>query len=164
MRECVNPDASSTAELLVSSRSGAEDSLLDLLGLLNLFEASGDCRAAAVPFACQYLFPLCDSNGELYLPSAQQCRDVTTDVCVDVWQIALAAPEVAQRLPTCDELPENITACTGTITACRLTIVYLLLLADTKDELTLTVLFYSANEYMLFQPSLCLFYYTLDFF
>ena len=48
-----------------------------------------ECQKAAVPFLCQYLFPLRQcTNGDVYKPSKEQCLYVSTEVCTKEWQLA----------------------------------------------------------------------------
>ena len=61
---------------------------------------STDCQKAAVPFLCQYVFPLRQcTNGDVYMPSKEQCLYVSTEVCTKEWQLA------EQFVPNCTIFP-----------------------------------------------------------
>ena len=87
----VDQEASeSTAQLIVNG--------LPLLG------ATEACTSSFVPFMCLYLFPLCDGNGTVTRPSRDQCIEISTVVCKDEWQKALAISGVKEQLPNCEHL------------------------------------------------------------
>ena len=68
---------------------------------------SPQCRDAALPFFCLYLFPLCDGNQTAYLPSSEQCTTISTETCKNEWTLAKAT---ITGLPECSVLP-NINPC-----------------------------------------------------
>ena len=87
----VDQEASeSTAQLVVDG--------LPLLG------ATETCTSSFVPFMCLYLFPLCDGNGTVTRPSRDQCIEISTVICKDEWQKALAISSVKEKLPKCESL------------------------------------------------------------
>ena len=87
----VDQEASeSTAQLIVNG--------LPLLG------ATEACTSSFVPFMCLYLFPLCDGNGTVTRPSRDRCTEISTVVCKDEWQKALAISSVKEKLPNCESL------------------------------------------------------------
>ena len=62
------------------------------------------CKDAAVPFMCQYVFPLCDSTtGQLYLPTQQECLQISQQVCSIEWFLAKSL--LSDYLPDCEKLP-----------------------------------------------------------
>ena len=104
--------------VLVSPQGGsqneAEDILLLLKKALQQRQATQDCQDAAIPFACQFLFPPCSPSGQEYLPSQEHCLNVSTDVCTGTWQALQAA---RAPLPDCSTLPPagvSGSPCTGT--------------------------------------------------
>ena len=86
-----------------------------LLGLQSLPANSRCQRTLVVPFLCSFLFRLCDSNGELYLPSSEECRVVTEDLCQSEFQLAMAliANNANLQLPQCESLPDTSLDCSG---------------------------------------------------
>ena len=72
-------------------------------------------QTVVVPFLCSFLFGLCDSNGELYLPSSEECRVVTEDLCQSEFQLAmvLIANNTNLQLPQCEALPDTSLDCSG---------------------------------------------------
>lgn len=121
LKDCYAPGAT---DIFISSRGGdqssAEQSARSLVGFLELLQAPQDCRDAALPFTCHYLFPLCGPTGQLIQPNCTQCFYVNNDVCADVWQRALqnslTASLAAERRPRCSELPVSTPQCEGTST------------------------------------------------
>ena len=79
-----------TAQLVISG--------LPLLGATEM------CTSSFIPFMCLYLFPLCDGNGTAHKPSRDQCIEISTVVCKNEWQKALAFSSVQQKLPNCGSL------------------------------------------------------------
>ena len=66
---------------------------------------SQECQDAAVPFMCQYMFPLCDNDtGELYLPTQEECLRISNQVCSQEWNIAKQFG-YGDQLPHCAKLP-----------------------------------------------------------
>ena len=62
------------------------------------------CKDAAVPFMCQYVFPLCDSTtGQLYLPTQQEFLQISQQVCSIEWK--LATSYLGNNLPDDEKLP-----------------------------------------------------------
>ena len=72
-------------------------------------------QTVVVPFLCSFLFGLCNSNGELYLPSSEECRVVTEDLCRSEFQLAmvLIASNADLQLPQCETLPDTSLDCSG---------------------------------------------------
>ena len=64
---------------------------------------SSQCRDAALPFLCLYLFPLCDDNQTAYFPSSEQCTSISTDTCKAEWT---NAKTLIAGLPVCSVLPD----------------------------------------------------------
>ena len=71
---------------------------------------SPQCKIAALPFICLYLFPLCDQNQTLHLPSSEQCISISTVSCKSEWTTAKA---LISNLPVCQSLPINSPNCNG---------------------------------------------------
>ena len=71
------------------------------LAILVHFES---CAQVALPFLCQYLFPLSDcSTGTSYSATRDDCIMISEGVCADVWDLGL---RFGYNLPNCDELPK----------------------------------------------------------
>ena len=88
-------------------RGNEEQAQLFINGLPNFLRLSPDCDAVIEQFLCFYIFGLCDSSGELYLPSSRECRMVTEETCgpeLDEAMMLIAGiPDI--QLPQCDTLP-----------------------------------------------------------
>ena len=70
-------------------------------------QIASDCSLVAVPFICQYLFPLCGAdNTSLLRPSREDCTNISEYTCRPEW---LLAKELGYGylLPNCSELPKN---------------------------------------------------------
>ncbi|XP_019850445.1 PREDICTED: uncharacterized protein LOC109581108 isoform X2 [Amphimedon queenslandica] len=62
------------------------------------------CAKVALPFLCQYMFPLSDcSTGTSYSATRDDCIIISEGVCADVWDLGL---KFDYDLPNCDELPK----------------------------------------------------------
>lgn len=99
--------------IIVSPQNGDLDQAERLAFLLKTIlqqqlEASQDCQDAALSFSCQFLFPPCTPSGEKYLPSQEQCLNVSSDTCSGTWQelLAFGAP-----LPDCNTLQSGSSIC-----------------------------------------------------
>ena len=55
-----------------------EQQVQQLLNGLRFLNPTPECREVVEPFLCLYTFGLCDSSGELYLPSSGECETLTT--------------------------------------------------------------------------------------
>ena len=73
---------------------------------------SSQCQAVALPFLCLYLFPLCDENQTIYLPSMAECISISTDICKSEWMKAMNL-QLVTNLPVCSTLP-NTSPCNRT--------------------------------------------------
>ena len=64
-----------------------------------------ECQQVAIPFLCQYYFPLYDCpNGDIYTASREDCINISTGVCALQWNLAINSG-YGDRLPDCHELP-----------------------------------------------------------
>ena len=114
-QNCQFPKNYSNAVIISSqevTQDAREERVQTLLHGLQLLQPSVDCENVFQPFLCLYIFGLCDSSGELYLPSSGECRMVTEETCVLEFQTALriVGPDV---LPQCEDLPDAVMECTG---------------------------------------------------
>ena len=63
-----------------------------------------ECQQVAIPFLCQYYFPLYDCpNGDIYTASREDCIDISTGICASLWNLAINNG-YRDRLPICQEL------------------------------------------------------------
>lgn len=75
-----------------------------LIGALDLF-GTPECVAAATPFLCVYLFEgVCDSSGVLYLPTMEECEELSNGVCRMEFELARS---VGIELVDCSQLPRE---------------------------------------------------------
>ena len=72
---------------------------------------SAECRAAALPFLCLYLIPLCDDSNVTYFPSMAECTAISTEVCKSEW---VSAKQLVTNLPDCSKL-SNTAPCNSTL-------------------------------------------------
>lgn len=65
------------------------------------------CRSEALPFLCQFSFPLinCDTR-QAYQSSKEECIRISTTICSVLWEAA-ANLGYADNLPICEDLPEG---------------------------------------------------------
>ena len=62
---------------------------------------------AALPYLCQYYFPLKDcTTDNIYTASKEDCVRVSTTVCATPWNIAVNFGH-GHRLPKCNTLPHG---------------------------------------------------------
>lgn len=103
-------DYSSTEIYIPSDRD--QDQLeqrasLLVTGLQSL-DPSQECEAVAMPFLCLYFFGLCDSNGQVQLPSSQECETITSETCASETETVMG---VFSSLLQCESLPSNSIEC-----------------------------------------------------
>ena len=67
---------------------------------------------AVVPFLCFYIFPLCDSSGRPYQPSAAECSTLIDGICAREFETA-ATSAIGDQLPQCQLLPVTTLECNG---------------------------------------------------
>ena len=72
-----------------------------------------ECRAAAIPLLCMYLFGLCDSSGVNIQPTSGQCRNIRDNLCSVEWQTAIM---LGLDLPECEIFPEEQLSCSDNVT------------------------------------------------
>ena len=66
-----------------------------------------NCQNVAIPFLCQYYFPLYDCpNGDIYTASREDCINISTGVCASLWNLAIKY-RYGDRLPDCQGLPSR---------------------------------------------------------
>ena len=98
-----------------TNQEALEQTARTAIGGLPLLSPSPECSEVAQPFLCFSTFGLCDNRSrELYLPSSQQCRTVTEEICAEEF-VAAGAILGSNQLPQCDEFPAvaDNQECTG---------------------------------------------------
>ena len=76
------------------------------VGGLPFLNPSAECSEIAPPFLCFSMFGLYNNQSrELYLPSSQECRTVTENICAEEF-VAAGAFVDSNQLPQCDEFPD----------------------------------------------------------
>ena len=96
----------------LASQERLESEVSSLLSRLQLLSPSPECSEVVGPFLCFYYFGLCDSSGELYLPSSGECETLTTETCAREFQIAVSFLGSA-NLPQCNTLSPTEIDCNG---------------------------------------------------
>ena len=67
-----------------------------------------DCQPEALPFLCQYSFPLVDcSTGRIYQSSMEECERISKQTCATLWNLAIVAG-YQDILPVCSDLPKGM--------------------------------------------------------
>ena len=108
------PDRCDSTEIYVQMSASQEILESQVNFLLNSLQLSPECSEVAGPFLCFYYFGLCDSSGELYLPSAGECETITTQTCAREFQIAVGIlGDTSTSLPQCNTLLLSETDCNG---------------------------------------------------
>ena len=68
----------------------------------NYLEHFPDCRLVALPFLCQYYFPLSDcTSGKICSASREDCVRISTTKCALPWMLA---GDSSVKLPDCQSL------------------------------------------------------------
>ena len=66
-----------------------------------------ECRDVAIPFLCQYYFPLKNCiTDNIYTASKEDCIRISTTVCAYPWNIAIKFGH-GDQLPKCNSLPHG---------------------------------------------------------
>ena len=66
-----------------------------------------ECQEQAIPFFCQYYFPLKDcTTDNIYMASKEDCNRISTTVCAAPWNLAINIG-YGHQLPKCDALPHG---------------------------------------------------------
>ena len=111
-QDCLaDPNTSSEIHIAASSSDRGQQAQQFLTGL-QILNPSPECREVVEPFLCLYVFGLCDSSGELYLPSSGECETLTTETCAREWTMAQSLLS-SDQLPQCNSLPVTSVACNG---------------------------------------------------
>ena len=109
------PDRNATGDIIItvdpaSSQKDKEEQAKLFIGGLSFLDPSPDCMEAVVPFLCFYIFPLCDSSGRPYQPSAAECSTLIDGICAREFETA-ATFATSDQLPQCQLLPETTLEC-----------------------------------------------------
>eukprot|EP00731_Ephydatia_muelleri_P015073 Em0008g793a len=62
--------------------------------------AKENCKVALMPFLCLYFFPICDDAGATLHPDAGYCEEISSSVCKEEWNVAIAMG-IESLLPQC---------------------------------------------------------------
>ena len=62
------------------------------------------CEEKGIPFICKYLFPPCNSAGEVAYATVEECEHIRDEACASVWKFASALNQYRALLPRCSEL------------------------------------------------------------
>ena len=113
-------DRNTSSEIYIAASNGEqEQQAQQLLFGLRLLDPTPECREAVEPFLCLYVFGLCDSSGELYLPSSGECETLTTETCAREWTMAQSLLG-SDQLPQCNSLSERSVGCNPGMWVCLL--------------------------------------------
>ena len=96
----------------ISSAVNVADSERQVSTVTTLLQGDPGCLNSSRRFLCQYLFPPCDGNGTLYLPTYQECVVISTGACKEAWQLAQAHTSII-KLPDCGSLPNTTSICSS---------------------------------------------------
>ena len=62
------------------------------------------CEEKGIPFLCKYLFPPCNSAGEVAYATVEECEHIRDEACTSVWKAASTLNQYRALLPRCSEL------------------------------------------------------------
>ena len=113
-QKCV-PNRCGSTEIFVQTSANQEDLESKITLLLNIFPLltpSPECSEVVESFLCFYYYGVCDSSGELYLPSSGECETLTTETCAREFQIAVGILGRV-NLPQCNTLSPSKLECSG---------------------------------------------------
>ncbi|KAL5491263.1 hypothetical protein EMCRGX_G016516 [Ephydatia muelleri] len=74
--------------------------------VLSLLQPKENCKVALVPILCLYFFPICDDTGAALHPDAGYCEEISSSVCKEEWNVAIAMG-IESLLPQCGLLPSE---------------------------------------------------------
>ena len=86
-----------------------EQQASQLMAGLQFINPSQECEEVAMPFLCFYFFGLCDSSGQVQLPSSEQCEVISSETCAS--EIETVTTLFGSFLQ-CESLPINSIECT----------------------------------------------------
>ena len=80
-----------------------------ILYSLDYAAGTNECKSSILSFMCLYLFPLCDDNGTIQRPSAENCYKITNGSCKEVLQSIMLLPGLNGQLtmPNCQTLLDS---------------------------------------------------------
>ena len=72
---------------------------------LNYVKGTRECKSTILSFMCLYLFPLCDANGTIHMPSTEDCHEIT-GTCKEEFEAMMDLPGIKGQLnlPDCQSL------------------------------------------------------------
>ena len=62
------------------------------------------CEEEGIPFLCKYLFPPCNSAGEVAYATVEECEHIRDEACASVWTFVSGLNQYKALLPRCSEL------------------------------------------------------------
>ena len=110
LQDCLTDQGTNSEVFVAASGTDLQQKAQLLFTGLNILDPSPECREAVEPFLCLYVFGLCDSSGELYLPSSGECETLTTETCAREWTMAVSLLG-SDQLPQCNSLPTPAKGC-----------------------------------------------------
>ena len=111
------PDRNAAGDIIIAmdpslSQQEKDEQARLFIGGLPVLDPSPECTEAVVPFLCFYIFPLCDSSGRPYQPSAAECTTVIDGICAREFEL-VASFVTSDQLIQCQRLPETTLECNG---------------------------------------------------
>jgi hypothetical protein len=96
----------------VNDQETGEGTARQLMDGIAFLSPSEQCVEALVPFACLFVFQLCDSKGHLHTVLRKDCLELRDDICAAEWNQAVTflGNEI---LPVCEDLPNRMDECIG---------------------------------------------------
>jgi hypothetical protein len=113
-QQCLGEDSNSSEIHVPLRKDQQEIAEEEVIRIASATESvtSQKCFEALAPFMCFYYFGLCGSNGQVYLPSFQQCEIIGHQMCArDLETIG----RFLQIRPMCHPLPNTtvLSECNG---------------------------------------------------
>lgn len=84
--------------------NNSEDVMLSFIEM-NAHFISERCAMVLMPFLCQYIFPTCDSEGNISFPNQAECKNVQEDTCASEWKMIMKT-SFSTLLPVCENLDD----------------------------------------------------------
>ena len=125
-QSCI-PDRAGSTDIFIVDRPGVpqeaiESEFTSFLTMFSIVSPSAECQAATLPFYCLMNFGLCGNDSRSYLPTSQQCLELTVACESEFQLIGASQPEL---IPDCTALPD-----TGIDCSCEYTVTVTELIED----------------------------------
>ena len=97
-----------TSLLTLRLKGISEDDIDMFIGIITQY-ATETCQNAALPFLCQYIFPLCNVTSystDVNFITQTECINIRDALCSFEWNVVMNTPS-ASLLPNCEHFDNN---------------------------------------------------------